>query len=101
MKRGAYLSSLVTGAILLSGCGGVGESITSPWSYEKKENSVTKLTTHESIASLSPEGSLTGNSTVIVTLRCEKEKDPASLFLEIGTFDGKDTSAESALEIGG
>jgi hypothetical protein len=64
-------------------------------------NAVTKSVTHESFASLSPEGSSTGKSTVEVTLICEKEKDPASLFLEIGTFDGNDTSADSALEMGG
>jgi len=101
MQRYNHLTIFVTATILLSGCGGVSESLTSPWSYEKKENPVTKLTTHESIASLSPGGSVTGNSTVEVSLICEKEKDPASLFLEIGTFDGKDTSADSALEMGG
>jgi hypothetical protein len=101
MKKVVHISGFVTGGLLLAGCGSVGESLTSPWSYEKKIDPVTKLVTHESVASLSPEGSVTGNSTVVVSLLCGKEGDPASLFLEVATFDGKDTSAESALEMGG
>jgi hypothetical protein len=101
MKRMIYISSFATSCLLVVGCGGVTDSFTSPWSYEKKVNAVTKSVIHESIASLSPEGSSTGESTVVVTLLCEKENDPASLFLEVATFDGKDTSADSALEMGG
>lgn len=101
MKNITYIGSFVTSSLLLAGCGGVGESLTSPWSYEKKVDPVTKLVTHESVASLSPEGSVTGKSTVEVSLLCSKEKDPASLSLEVATFDGKDTSSESALEMGG
>ena len=103
MKRMIHISSFVTSCLLVAGCGGITDSFTSPWSYEKKVNAVTKSVTHKSFASLlSPESSSTGESTVEVTLLCEKENDPASLSLEVATFDGKDTSsADFALEMSG